>query len=53
MWENSLACSIDSIETPQDITGATHKKTDALDDYFIIVDEWPQEKIKLTLTYTR
>ncbi len=48
--EGSVLYTLDSITTPQDITSNVHKQTDALDDYTIIVDEWPQEKIKLTLT---
>lgn len=50
VWEDTLAYSMDSVKTPQDITGDVHQRTDALDDYTIVVEDWLQEKIVLTLT---
>ncbi len=50
VWEDTLAYSMDNVKTPQDITDDVHQRTDALDDYTIVVEDWPQEKMVLTLT---
>ncbi|MEE8168595.1 MAG: hypothetical protein V3T58_06965 [Candidatus Hydrothermarchaeales archaeon] len=49
VFEGSALYTMDNIETPQDITSDVHKKTDALDEYSIVVEEWPVDRIKLTL----
>ncbi len=37
-------------DPPNDITSEVHQNTDTLDDYTIVVEEWLDEKIILTLT---
>ena len=45
-FESSVAYT----DPPNDITSDVHQQTDALDDYTIVVEEWRDEKITLTLT---
>ncbi|MEE8168602.1 MAG: hypothetical protein V3T58_07000 [Candidatus Hydrothermarchaeales archaeon] len=51
VYEGEVSYVAENVEPYQDITDAIHRETNALDNYIIIVEEWSENKLNLTLTY--